>query len=255
MKYNKIQGLILSLKQLKESDKLVVVFSREKGKIKLLARGANKVLSRKSYSLDILNLVEFLTYPTKTEWNLIIEVKLIDEFSTIKKDFASIKICYYFLELLNNFLVQETESEEIYIEFLSFLQQLSKLTSKKDKLLLAIYFQLKILNSFGFKPQLFYCVDCQSKLLKNTPRILSSEDMLGYLCEKHFDIINFSDNLISDDLLKIQRYLTDKQVFEITNLKIDILIIKKILEIQNKWLEIVSQRTVNSYNLLARNYG
>ena len=252
MKYNKIQGIILNISQLKDADKLVTIFTRDKGKTNLLARGANKILSKKNFLLDTLNYVEFMVYPSRSGYDLIIETRIIDDFVKIKSDFFTIKVSYYFLEILNHFLVQEIESEKIFTAFLDFLEQLTFLATNKEKQVLIIYFQLKILNIFGFSPELYNCVICQTKFVSNTNRIVNSEDTLGYICDKHFDIINYSDNLIHDDVIKIQRYLNSQNITDINKLKINIKLIKQILDIQNTWLEIIISKKIKSYNLLIK---
>lgn len=252
MKYNKIQGIILNISQFKEADKLVTIFSKDNGKINLLARGANKILSKKNFFLDTLNYVEFMVYPSRSGYDLIIETRIIDDFVKIKSDFFSIKIIYYFLEILNHFLVQEIDSEKIFTAFLDFLEQLTFLTTNKQRQVLIIYFQLKILNIFGFSPELYNCVVCQTKFVSNTSRIVNFEDTLGYICDKHFDIINFSDNLIRDDIIKIQRYLNSQNINDIYKLIINIKLAKQILDIQNNWLEIIISKKIKSYNLLIK---
>lgn len=61
-RYWKDEGIVIRSTNLGEQDRLVTLFTRERGKIKALAKGARKVGNRFGASLDVFNLSEFMFY-------------------------------------------------------------------------------------------------------------------------------------------------------------------------------------------------
>jgi len=250
MRYQKFTGLIIASNQLKEASKLVTIFTREKGKVKVVAKGVNKTLSRKGYNLDSLNLIEFSVYLSNSEFNLITETNLINSFDLLKKDFLKIKISYYIFELLNKFLIEDVVIPNLFNEVIDYLFTLTKIDEDDKKIYLLIYVQLRMLDHFGYLPQLDDCVICSEGLNENTERIVSSEEILGYVCNKHFDIISNKDNLIEDKILKVQKYLQKSTLINIFQLNLDKMLIMKIFSLQNEWIESILEKKIKSFNLL-----
>jgi DNA repair protein RecO (recombination protein O) len=250
MRYQKFTGLIIASNQLKEASKLITIFTKEKGKVKVIAKGVNKTLSRKGYNLDSLNLIDFSVYLSNSEFNLITDTNLINDFGLLKKDFLKIKISYYIFELINKFLIEDVVIPNLFNEVIDYLVTLTKIDADDKKIYLLIYVQLKVLDYFGYLPQLNNCVICSDELNVKTERIVSSEEILGYVCSKHFDIISNKDNLIEDKVIKVQKYLQNTSLKDIFQLNLNKNLIMKIFSLQNDWIESILEKKIKSYNLL-----
>lgn len=61
-RYWKDEGIVIHSTNLGEQDRLVTLFTRERGKIRALAKGARKVGNRFGASLDVFNLSQFMFY-------------------------------------------------------------------------------------------------------------------------------------------------------------------------------------------------
>jgi DNA repair protein RecO (recombination protein O) len=253
MKYQKLTGLIILSNQLKEANKLMTIFTKENGKVKVIAKGVNKTLSRKNYNLDCLNLINFNVYITKSDFNLLTDTVLVNDFNLLKKDFIKIKIAYYIFEVLNRFLVEEVIIPGLFDRILSLLTTLTKIDDDNQKMLLLLYAQIIMLDEFGYSPQLNNCIICSDELAPDGKRILSYEEILGYVCDKHFDIISNKDNLVEDKVIKIQKFLLRSSLQDIFQLIITNNDIFKIFSLQNSWIENILEKKVKSYNLIVSN--
>lgn len=249
MKSYKEEGFILALKQLKEADKLAVIWTKNHGKQPFIMQGANKLLSRKSPALDTMNYVSFGAYPSKTGMDLITEVALLDDFASLKQDFGSISMLLYLAELLDKVLTEDNSYYDFFNWFNLYLQRAG--TQKVFDLHFLLYGQLKLMKEIGFSPLLDVCASCFEPFESNTARIINLTDEPGYLCHKHISLTEQSD-LISDTILKIQRYYNSCEIEAVLKLNFSAKISLQLFNIHNFWIENILNTEIKSKNLLLK---
>ena len=159
MKTYKVEGIILKRSNLGEADKILTVFTKEEGKIKLLAKSIRKITSRKAGSLELFNQVKLLLVKGKN-LDIITEVVVVNDFSFWRTDLKKVGVAYYLTELVDKLT---PEKQEQYLVF-SFLQESFNSLNKGNATKIILNFEKKLLNELGFGlPQSF---DTQ-KSLKN----------------------------------------------------------------------------------------
>lgn len=248
MKTYKTEGILIQQRQLKEADKLAIIWTPDKGKRSYVVKGANKILSRKTTALDTMNLIRFTAVPTKTEHHLLVEADLINDFSNLKNNYEAIGSIMYMLEALDKFLANEETQLIFYNWFKTLLLDFSANPSRATTTLL--YFQMQLLVQTGYSPLLDSCIYCYQELKPDEPRVASDNNEPGYICEKHFDNISPNFQLISDTIIKIQRYFFNCDSESAYNLKLTADQAHKIFCIQNTWIEAISEHNINSKTLL-----
>lgn len=80
-----MQAVILSRRDFRESDQIISVYTKEKGKLNLLARGVKKITSKNSAHLEPFSLVEIEVVPGK-EIDHLTKVVPVNYFSNIRAD-------------------------------------------------------------------------------------------------------------------------------------------------------------------------
>lgn len=248
MKPYKSEGIILLQRQLKEADRLVVIWTHNEGKKAFIVKGANKILGKKISALDTLNHIAFSALAGKSEQQLLIEATIINDFTTLKKNYAAVSIAMYMLELLDRFLATEENYQSFYRLFLEIITTIDIENTHLN--LYLIYFQLHLLINTGFAPSLNNCIVCYDGLEEAQDRIPNDSNEPGYICEKHFDNINKQLVFVSDTIIKIQKYLSRSLVRDVIKLNASEDDIQIIFNIQNTWIEGISERTINSKTLL-----
>lgn len=153
-KHLKVEGLILGSRKIRESDKLVYIFSKELGKLKGVAKGALKPHSKFTGIIETLNACEIELY--KGPQNLIItEIRLTKSPKNIRNDYR--KISYsLLLSKITNDLTYESDTqyetnEEIYFLLEKHLKELDALPPEKT-IVIASSFIVKFLNLLGLLP-------------------------------------------------------------------------------------------------------
>lgn len=152
-------AIILNRKDIKETDRLLVFYTQDYGKIEAIAVGARKATSKMAKFLEPLMEVELLLACGKN-YDRVAEVKLLDNFTNLKQDYAKWLLGCYCLELVNKLTKVELNQPEI---FFLLKEVLSLLQSESNKNLL-LFYVWKLLSLLGYQPQLQHCAACGADL-------------------------------------------------------------------------------------------
>jgi DNA repair protein RecO len=250
LRNQKDKAIVINLKPLKDANKLVFVFSPIRGKLTLSVRGAGKSLSKLAPSLDGGNIVEISYYKGKSDIDLLLEVKLIDDLSNLKSIKDGIPPLLYILELINSFIQPEMPLVHFFKETQDTLQLID---SNNNLMAPAIaYFQLLVLDSFGYEPPLDVCSICSKRLIQDESKVAIINEGIGYMCQDHIGELDNS-LIIKDNILKVQKYLLKINAQDIKAIALSNAEWQKLLFIQNTWLQNVLEKKVIAFNMLKIN--
>ncbi|KKS43721.1 MAG: repair protein RecO protein [candidate division CPR1 bacterium GW2011_GWA2_42_17] len=122
------QGIIVRRADFREAERLVVLFSKDHGKLVLRAPGAKKPTSRKTYHLETFNYVQFLAARGKN-FDIITETKTLNNFAALRTNLRSLSLAFYACELVDRLTREEEENRMVFDLFLEFLMKLNAKTS------------------------------------------------------------------------------------------------------------------------------
>ena len=142
----KLQAIILSQINFSEADRLVTVFSKTHGKLRLLAKGVRRLTSRKKGHLELFTLSKLQIAKAKSI-DIITEAETMENYSTLRLNLNRVRIAYLIAELIDQLTAEEQEHEEIYTLLLDSLSTLNSQTASKDFIL---NFEKKLLTLLGF---------------------------------------------------------------------------------------------------------
>ena len=106
------EGVILSRKNYGEADRILVVFSKHYGKIRLIAKGVRKTTSRKRGALELFNYIKFFAVNGKN-MDLITEVEVKNGFSW-RKDLTKVAVAYHLAEVVGRLTPEHQEHREVF---------------------------------------------------------------------------------------------------------------------------------------------
>lgn len=147
----KVTAIVLSTLNYKDSDRIFVLFTEEKGVINAIAKNLRKSNSRRSYSLDTLNYVS-LTLNYSNSYYFIEEASVIYSYTTIKKSILFLSYAYLLLESTKN-LIPENEINNTMFKFLK--NTLNTLNTKPTKRTVYLYLKKLLLNA-GYWSDAYY---------------------------------------------------------------------------------------------------
>lgn len=178
---------------LSESDKIVVMYSKEKGLIKGVAKGVKKPKSKLGARMDALVANRLMLHKGKN-MSTICQAEAINTFSNSRKDMDKLFYSIYLSELVTAFGVEEDpSSDEVYELFYKALDRISNSKSKKDVLIAVIKFQLKLMLVAGFGIELDSCLCCREQILNED--MYFSTQMGGVICKECNETFKISKKL------------------------------------------------------------
>lgn len=119
-----MQSLVLSRRDFRESDQIVSLYTRELGKVEVLARGIKKITSKNSAHLEPFSYVEVEIISGK-ELGHLGSTQPINYFVNIRKNLEKSLAAGYVVDLLNKVLHVAEKDESLFIVTLDFLEQLN----------------------------------------------------------------------------------------------------------------------------------
>jgi DNA repair protein RecO (recombination protein O) len=152
-------GLVLRRTNLAEADRILTLFTAERGKLSAVAKGARRVTSRISGATEPFTLSRFLLATGKT-LDIVSQCEIRCAFSGLRQDLQRIARATYVCELLDRFTIEHDDAaaEALLDCAVRALELLERADTELDISLHA--FELRMLDIQGYAPALARCARC-----------------------------------------------------------------------------------------------
>lgn len=175
----KCEGIVIRTTDYGETNKVVTIYTRECGKVGVMARGAKKPNSRLSAITQLFTYGTYLFQKTSGLGSLQ-QGETIQSMRKIREDIFLTAYASYTTELLDKGTENEVSNPflfELYFQILNYLSE------GIDPDVLTNIFEVKMLNVLGLYPELNQCVICQKK--EGTFHFSLREN--GFICHRCFE--------------------------------------------------------------------
>ena len=176
---------------LSESDKIIVMYSKEKGLIRGIAKGCKKPKSKLGATMQTLVANKIIMNKGRN-LDIISQAEALDSFKNLKKDFNKLSLSMYCAEIISNYGIEEdVNSNEIYELLYKCLETISGTKNTTELLLCVLRFQLKIMALTGLKISLMNCSSCGKTLAENqnfTFSVIAGGSLCSECYEKATDL-------------------------------------------------------------------
>lgn len=152
----KAEGIVIRTRDYGEAHKVVVLYTREHGKIPLMARGVKKTQSRLSGVTQVLTHGQYL-YFVGSGMGTLNQGEAINPYHVLRQDIMLMSYAAYIVELLDK-LTEDKETNPYMFHLLE--KTLAFLEEGKDPDILCRIFEMKILSQAGYRPQVDGCINC-----------------------------------------------------------------------------------------------
>jgi DNA repair protein RecO (recombination protein O) len=194
------EAIVLRRTDFGEADRLLTVFTPERGKLKLIAKGVRKPTSRKSGHVELFSRSQFLVAVGR-ELDILTQAETLEPYLVLRQDLLRTTYAYYVAELADAFTAERDENRLLF-DLLK--DALGWLCETQDLALAARYYELHLLGLVGYQPQLFVCGTCQKQLEPETNYLNVAEGSV--FCPKcGRDRVGMSS--LSVNALKVMRFL------------------------------------------------
>lgn len=143
------EGIVLSRKNYGEADRILIVFSKNYGKLSLLAKGIRKIKSKKRGHLEIFSRIKFSAVKG-SGMDIMTEAVTLNDFAGVRVNLNKVSLAYYFCEVVNKITHEDGNPSKIYLLLSNSLEKLEIETELKKLRLEFIY---KILTEMGYWPE------------------------------------------------------------------------------------------------------
>lgn len=141
----KVEGVILKRRNLGEADRILTVFSLQRGKITVLAKGVRRITSRRGGNVELLNRSLMYLHPAKS-FLILTEASVLDTFQRLKEDLTLSTYAFHIIELVDKLTAENQENRILYEDLVNVLQKLSR----NPRQIFIRAFEVKILSLMGF---------------------------------------------------------------------------------------------------------
>ena len=194
------EAVVLKRHDFGEADRLLVLFTRQRGKIRAIAKGVRRTTSRRAGHLEMFTHVE-LQMAAGRELDVITQAETRHAFRALREDLSRTSHAYLVAELADALTEEEAEQPEL-VDLL--VQTFLALEDAPNPQLVVQHYQVKLLGIVGFRPSLSACLLCREEIQPGPNAF--SPFLGGVLCPR-CGPGEASARPISSDALKLLRHL------------------------------------------------
>lgn len=181
MAIEKTDAVVLRRTDYSNTSLIVSLFTHERGRVDVIAKGARRGTSDFHGVLDLANHVQILYYKhSHGNIHTLAESFLLNDFPGLREELYRFYGGSHILELISSLTASEDRNTELFDLALSALTALSG-SGQPGKTLLI--FQTELLRILGYIPVFFECVTCGTDVLSKD-RAFFSPLKGGALCER-----------------------------------------------------------------------
>jgi DNA repair protein RecO (recombination protein O) len=244
--YKKTTGIILRRKKIGEADKLLVIFTTDLGKITALAKGIERISSKRAGHLELFMISQLELRKSKNNNYLICEAKALNNFKSLRNNLYKAALACYLIELTDKITSWQERNIHLFSllkEALLFLEEV-----ENTHLYNVVYsFEMQLINLLGFRLELNNCLHCQKKV--SSPKLYFSILEGGIFCP-NCRSYNMETIGIQKEIIIILRFLQGSSFRK--SLQLSKQKLKKISYLMNFYIKFILEQDLQSKRVIKK---
>jgi DNA repair protein RecO (recombination protein O) len=233
------EAVIIKKIKLGEADRVLTLYTRDHGKIEAVAKGICRPKSKLAGHLELLTYSQ-IRLARGRNLDTVIGSQTIDTFLPLKNDLWLTSYGLYTAELINQFNPRNSANQPMF-ELL--IETLCRLSQAQNSEMTLRYFEMRLLDHSGYRPQLHECVACRTDLKAEATAFCSAAG--GTLCP-NCQYEQPSSFLISIDALKVLRFMQENNFEKVSRLKISTELAGELKNLTAGYLRYILEKEVKS---------
>ncbi len=173
------EAIVLRHLDLGEADRILTFLTPYKGKIRAIAKGSRRPISKKAGHLELLCHSQ-LQIAIGRNLDIVTQAQASENFFHLRNELWHMTCGFYLVELVDRFIEDDTQHQDVYNLLLNSLRVLdldaeeaqkrraqgiapSEYDRDRTRLLLR-YFEMYLLSFIGYEPVLRICAHCKADL-------------------------------------------------------------------------------------------
>lgn len=224
---SKTEAIVIRKRNFSEKDRILTLFSSDRGKIEAIAKGSRRPGSRFSYFSDIGSIGHFYLYESKSI-PIITDYKPIFSPEGARGEFKRTEKLSFAFKLVDKLFEQGEPHERTYV----ILHEVVQNISSGENQLVFLVFLINVIGDLGLKPELYKCIACGDKIGDKDDLVFDSS---GGVC--HAKCTTEEGIKIACDEIKLLRLLFNAPYNQISRAHVDSKVFEKVYKIALASLE------------------
>jgi len=237
------QAIVLGYIEYGEADRILQLFTFEQGKITAIAKGVRKIRSRKAGHLEPFTRVNLFLAKGRN-MDIITQAETIDPYMGLRQDLQRVAFASYVVEVLDRFTYEEGQNVSI---FHLLAETLSRLESQDNPETVVHYYEVRLLDLLGFRPQLFECIDCGQEIL---PESQYFSPLAGGVACPRCGGRRSEAWKVDQDVLRYLRHLQRSKWSQVEKLEIPVKTEAGLADLVERYLTYLLERKLNTPQFL-----
>ncbi len=216
-RYLKTDALVMGSIRLREADRIVTLYTKERGRLSAVAKGVRRTRSRIGGRLEPFSLVHVMLYSGSGSLYTVTGVETIRSFQGMRESLLRMEEGGRLFESLRRLFPEEEESPSSFNLLVRGVGRLSTAEDRPTAAKVVLSTRLKLLMALGYLPELDSCVQCGSDQLLCGFR----PSMGGMVCPDCFAGEHYDCFSISARGLAALRGLLDSPLSDVDRLPLD----------------------------------
>jgi DNA repair protein RecO (recombination protein O) len=258
-----IEAIVLKRTDIGEADRILTLFTPNRGKLRAVAKGTRRPISKKAGHLELLNRSQ-LQIALGRNLDIVTQAEGRENFLHLRSELWHMTCGFYLVELVDRFVEDSTPHLDIYALLLEALRYLDadanalqqqraqgpmldgeQIDEHGHTQLLLRYFELHLLSSIGYEPALQNCAHCATELRPEENGFRAS--LGGVLCPQ---CSRFWERRLSLNALKILRFLQRSRWIEASHLRLEAKLQAELEAVMHDLLRFHLERDLKSWSFL-----
>lgn len=228
----KTEGLILRSRRQGETSKILTIYTKDFGKISLIAKGSRSIKSRNWGALEPFTHIALVFYQKENrELQFLSQADILEFFVSLHAELGKMILASTICELVDRTEMAEAVNPALYALVLKAMRTLEKARSNARNVIRA--FQLKLIGMLGYEPKLSACKQCGNTETKR--QVTFALDAGYFKCQ---DCIGGSSNgvLVSSSAIEVMNYLQKADLTAAPKIKVSARLGQEIDEFLSSYL-------------------
>lgn len=166
----KYHGIILSKRDLAETDRIYAIYTQEAGKIRIIGKGVRKPNAKLAGNLEPVTYAEIFAARGQGAGK-ITGVIPVENFPAIKSDWELLERTLRTFRIIQKIISEEEKDEKFFqllLEYLQTMESLAEAQQEDRKIqkaeIVTLGFLVKFLDQMGYRIEVQRCIECGKKL-------------------------------------------------------------------------------------------
>ena len=173
-----VEAVVLRHADYGEADRILTLFTRQRGKTRAIVKGVRRMTSRKAGHLEPFTHVK-LQLAKGRDMPLVTQAETVDAYLPLREDLVLTSQASYVIELVDRFTYDEGSDSTLIFHLLT--ETLARLAAKAEPWMAIRFYEMRLLDLLGFRPKLFECAICGKR---SSPRTSSSPSWRAESCAR-----------------------------------------------------------------------